>query len=164
VLESARGNYPEAIAAFEEARSAFESIGEGRGVALQEYHLGRTLDLAGRHREAARYLIRAKERVDPSDELTLARVLLRLGQACRSLGDRGQAKAALEGAVELMHRNDASFYEATAREALAQLASAEGDGPAAVGHLRLALAIYTALNSPRAERVRASLTELEAGA
>ena len=128
VLETARGNYEKAIAAFEQARSVFASIGEERGVALQDYHLGRTLDRSGEHRRAVDSLLRAADRIDPySDGLTFGRILLRLGEAYRSNGDAEHANAALKRALEVMRRSDAPFYEAMAREALAQIAHDAGD-------------------------------------
>ncbi len=154
VLETARGDYSEAIAAFKRARAIFQEVGETRGVALQDYHLGRSLDLAGRHREAVARLQQAAEGIDrASDSLTLGRVLLRLGEAYRSLGEVDRATPILEEATALMHDIGASFYEALARESLAGVARSTGAESLAREHLLEALAIYTQLRSPRADRV-----------
>jgi tetratricopeptide (TPR) repeat protein len=154
VLESDRGNYPEAIAAFKRARAIFQKVGETRGVALQDYHLGRSLDLAGRHREAIARLQQAAAGVNRgSDSLTLGRILLRLGEAYRSLGDVDRATPILEEAAVVMHEIGASFYEALARESLARVARSRGAESLAREHLLEALAIYKQLRSPRAERV-----------
>jgi tetratricopeptide (TPR) repeat protein len=161
VLESARGNYPEAISAFEEAREIFAALDNQRGIALQDYHLGRTLTISGANKRAVDCLLAAADRVDKSaDGLTFGRVLLRLGQAYQSLGELDEAKRALEQAIEVMQRSDAPFYEASARESLAQVSSASGDSTDAAEHLQGAFSIYMALNSPRAQRVSADLDAL----
>src|SRR5438105_1937507 len=122
VFYIARGEYEAAIATLEDARRSFEALGDVRGRALQEYHLGRAFDASGEHLRAVECLLRARELVDPDrDGLTLGRILLRLGEAYRSAGEAESAKTALGQALGVMRRNDAPFYEALAQEALAPL-------------------------------------------
>jgi tetratricopeptide (TPR) repeat protein len=161
-LEVERGNYSDAISAFEEARSAFESVGNVRGVALQDLGMGHALNLAGNPSRAVRCLLRAATLIDAEvDGLTFGRVLLRLGEAYRLLGDSGQARPVLENAVEVMRRNDAPLLEARARESLAEIDRESGDIPAAVSNLERALSIYSALSSPRTDLISAQLAQLQ---
>jgi tetratricopeptide (TPR) repeat protein len=164
VLEVARGNYDRAVGFYEQAREAFEAAGTQRGVALQEMGIGQALHLAGRSRSAIAPLTRAGELLDrDADALTYGRAVLRLGEAYRALGDREHAQAALEQAVEAMRESGAPLLEASAREALAELAREGGDTRAAASHLRRALSIYSALSSPRADLVGARLDEIASG-
>ena len=160
VFYIARGEYEAAIATLEDARRSFEALGDVRGRALQEYHLGRAFDASGEHLRAVECLLRARELVDPDrDGLTLGRILLRLGEAYRSAGEAESAKTALGQALGVMRRNDAPFYEALAQEALAPLEQQAGNPLAAREHLSSALSIYASLRSPRAQLVQAQLDQ-----
>jgi tetratricopeptide (TPR) repeat protein len=160
-LEVQRGNYPQAISAYEQARSAFEVVGNPRGVALQDLGMGHALNLSGDHRRAVECLLQAAELIDAEvDGLTFGRVLVRLGEAYSGLGDLGKAKQALRDAVEVMRQHDAPLYEARARESLAQIEHDEGDTQAAVSNLKRALSIYSLLRSPQADQIGARLDEL----
>ncbi len=161
VLAAARGHYAEAIEAFERARAVCEELESKRGIAIQEYHLGRVLDLDGQHRRAIASLVRAAGLVDPeTDGLTLGRVLLHLGDAQRAVGERDSAIESLGAAVEIMRSRRAPFYEAQARESLARVKRELGDDAAAREHLEKALEVYAALRSPRAGAVRLALAEV----
>jgi tetratricopeptide (TPR) repeat protein len=158
VLEINRGRYREAIAALEASRAIYRALDNPRGTAIQEYHLGRALDLAGQHKHAVSCFLRAVELIDGEhDGLTLGRVLLHLGDAHRAVGDIASARAALERACEIMSRHDAPFYEAMARDRLGALLKEGGDDAGARVHWQQALAIYSALGSPRAADVSARL-------
>ena len=164
VLEAARERYPEAIVAFERARAVCKELDSRRGVAIQEYHLGRVLDLAGRHRRAIESLLRAADLIDgETDGLTLGRVLLHLGEAQRAVGDRTLAVDSLNLAIEVMRTEEAPFYEALARERLARVKRELGEVGDAREHLERALTIYTALSSPRADEVKLALAETQGG-
>jgi tetratricopeptide (TPR) repeat protein len=161
VVHAARGKYRDAIAAYQQSRTAFEAAGNWRGVALQELGLGHALNLVGDHGQAIEHLLRAAELIDADvDGLTLGRVLLRLGEAYGALDDRDRAKRALADAAEVMRQNDAPLFEATALESLADVALEAGDVEDAVSHLRRALSIYVLLSSPRADVVDGRLDEL----
>jgi tetratricopeptide (TPR) repeat protein len=161
VVHAARGKYRDAIAAYQQSRTAFEAVGNRRGVALQELGLGHALNLVGDHGQAIEHLLRAAELIDADvDGLTLGRVLLRLGEAYGALDDRDRAKRALADAAEVMRQNDAPLFEATALESLADVALEAGDVGDAVSHLRRALSIYVLLSSPRADVVDGRLDEL----
>jgi tetratricopeptide (TPR) repeat protein len=158
VLEINRGRYREAIAELETSRRIYRELENPRGIAIQEYHLGRALDLAGQHEQAVSCFLRAAELIDSAhDGLTLGRVLLHLGDAHRALGDRASATGALEQACEIMRLHDAPFYEAMARERLASLFEEAGDDAGASASWQQALAIYDALGSPRAADVKVRL-------
>lgn len=158
VLAAARKSYREAIEAFERARSVCEERGSTRGIAIQEYHLGRVLSLDGQSRRAVLSLKRAASLIDPeSDGLTLGRVRLHLGEAQRALGERKQAAESLSSAIEIMRTEAAPFYEALARERLARVKREQGETEEARGHLEWALDVYTTLSSSRADQVRLAL-------
>ncbi len=164
ILNIDRERYPEAIAAFEHARATYQQLDDPRGIAIQEYHLGRALDLSGDHDEAVRSFLHAVDLIDADvDALTLGRVLLHLGDAYRALGDGKGATSALERALDIMQRHEAPFYAAMAQERLAEVKELDGDATAARQHLREALAIYAALGNPRAQEVTARMGEAPGG-
>ncbi|MBI5105908.1 MAG: hypothetical protein HZB46_13180 [Solirubrobacterales bacterium] len=165
VLELARGDHGAALAAYGEARDGFARLRNRRGTALGLYGLGQALRAAGDHAAAVEALAEARTLIDPAaDGLTLGRVMLRLGQAQHAFGDLASAQDALEEAQALMDLHGAPLYVARAREELASVAAAAGQRAEAVRQLEQAFAAYTALRSPRAERVRARLAELSGSA
>jgi tetratricopeptide (TPR) repeat protein len=163
ILDISRGRYSEAIEALEEARVAYEALESQRGVAIQEYHLGRALDLSGRHAEAVTRLRRAAELVDhEADGLTMGRVMIHLGEAQRACGELTDAAATLRIAIDLMRREDAPYYEALARENLARVQRDAGERGEARLSLEAALAIHEGMGSMRAMEVRRELTAVRA--
>ncbi len=92
-----------------------------------------------------------------SDGLTLGRVRIHLGNALRAVGKREAAAVVLQAAVETMAKEEAPFYEAQARESLAQVKHEMGDKGEARRQLEQALLVYVAADSPRAEEVRSAL-------
>jgi tetratricopeptide (TPR) repeat protein len=158
VLQIALERYPEAIAALERSRRVYEELGNDRGVALQEYHLGRALALGGDHARAVVSFSRAGKLIDPAaDGLIFARILLHEGESLGELGESEAAAASLERALGATVEHAIPFYEATVREHLGAIAAEQGDQAVARGHWDRALAIYTSLGSKRAERVSARL-------
>lgn len=165
ILDISRCHYSAAIEKLEESRAAYKRLGDRRGVAIQEYHLGRALDLAGRHEEAVSCLLRAAELVDSeADGLTLGRITIHLGEAQRACGDAEAAAATLRTAIDLMRREDAPYYEALARERLARVQRDAGESDAARLSLEAALSIHEALGSMRTVEVRRELAAVRAEA
>lgn len=161
VLEISRGAYRDAIAILEQARAAFGRQGYRRGVALQEYMLGRAYSGDGDHASAIEHLRQAERLVDPKlDVLTHGRILLRLGEgqlAARRLGD---AVKSLSAAVEVMRGAEALFYVASALEALADVRHVEGAKELERGELEAAVVVHRAVGNPRAEVIQTRLEQL----
>jgi len=153
-LDLDRGRFRDARAAYEGARAAFEALGVTRGVALEDYHLGRALAALGEHELAVESYVRATDLINPvEDELLLGRTLIYLAESYQAVGETQAAVESLNPALEIMSRNGLRYYEARAHEVLALLASETGDPDDAAEHWHLAHAIYDALSSPRARDV-----------
>jgi tetratricopeptide (TPR) repeat protein len=153
-LDLDRRRFRDARAAYEGARAAFEALGVTRGVALEDYHLGRALAALGEHDLAVESYVRALDRINPvEDELLLGRTLIYLAESYRVVGDTQAAVDSLNRALEIMRRNGLRYYEARALEVLALLASDSGDADAAAEYRHDAHAIYAALSSPRAQDI-----------
>jgi tetratricopeptide (TPR) repeat protein len=143
--------YPEALQVFREARAMFESIDGQRGVAIQDYFIGRVLMHMGEHGEALAALeasLATMRRID--DRLFIGRLLLRIGQTIRRDGRPREAKAILRDGIELLGSLGMRLEEAESYEELAAIADADSDAEAAAANRERARSIYRAIGHPKA--------------
>jgi tetratricopeptide (TPR) repeat protein len=146
------GELAEALAAFGAARDAFEAVGVRRGVALQDYHIGWSLVLAGDHMLALEPLDRAEAAMRAiGDAINVGRALTRKGEALMHLGQDDRARSALTDALRSLESAGVEFEQAEAYEALAALAERDGDSARARLHRQRAYRLYRELGHPRAQ-------------
>ncbi len=171
-----RGRYldqvaPEqAIAAYDRAQRLCESSGDERngprGAALAVYFRGCSRDAAGDHAAACTELADALDRfraLPEPDERMAARAQASLGRARFRDGRAAEASAALNDAVHALSAGGHAYYEADAREALAEVLQSLGLGTEARPHLVRALEIYRSGGSPRAREIESRLTGSDEG-
>ena len=151
MLEINREAFAAAIAPLTQARETFAANSYRRGVALQEYMLGRALTGMGDHARAIARLRGAEALVyRDADPVTHGRVLRRLGEAHRAAGRLNDAALVLGKALEVMSAANAPFYVATALEVLAGVRGEQGARDLQRRELNAALTVFAAMGSPRA--------------
>jgi tetratricopeptide (TPR) repeat protein len=145
------GKDERALRVFREARAMFEGFGGLRGMAIQDYFIGRALTSLGRYDEAVGALEEALEcmrKID--DRLFVGRILLRLAQAIRREGRLDEAEAVLADGLGVLAPLGMRLEEAESHEELAAIAEARRDAAAAADHRERAQAIYRSIGHPRA--------------
>jgi tetratricopeptide (TPR) repeat protein len=144
-------DHERALQTFREAREMFESFGDTRGMAIQDYFIGRALTAQGAYGEAQGALEQALARMQAIDDrLFVGRILLRRGQAIRRAGDLEAAEVVLREAIAVLAPLAMHLEEAESYEELAAIAQARGDSHAAAEHRGHAQDIYRAIGHPRA--------------
>lgn len=148
------GELAQALSAFGAARDAFQRVGVRRGVALQDYHIGWSLVLAGDDTLALEPLERAERAMrDIGDAINVGRALIRKGEALMNLGQDIQARTALGEALISLESAGVEFEQAEAHEALAVLAERDSDIARARAHRQRAYRLYRDLGHPRAQEL-----------
>jgi tetratricopeptide (TPR) repeat protein len=151
------GEYPQALTAFGEARAGFQACGVKRGVALQDYHIGWCLVLAGDDELALDPLKRAEMAMRQIDDpINVGRALVREGEALTHLGQDIPAGEALEQALVVLEGAGVEFEQAEAHETLAALAERASDLDCARVHRQRAYRLYRQLGHPRADELLTS--------
>lgn len=149
--------YAEALVAFRESRAMFESFGGTRGMAIQDYFIGRALTGHGKYEEALEVLERALSCMRAiDDQLFIGRILLRRGQAEREHGCLEQAEATLRDGIEILGPLGMRLEEAESYEALAAIADSRAENEEAAAYRHDAYRIYRAIGHPRAGELAAT--------
>jgi tetratricopeptide (TPR) repeat protein len=145
------GDYDRALEAFWSARAMFESFGGTRGMAIQDYQIGRALTQKGASTEAEEPLRRAlKTMLSIDDRLFVGRILLRLGEMNWQKGELAEAETLTRRASEILTSLRMRLEEAQAHELLGAIADAGGRTEEAIAHRRAAYLIYRDMDHPRA--------------
>jgi tetratricopeptide (TPR) repeat protein len=161
VLLINQGRYPDAIQTLESSLAAFEALANRRGCAIQHYHLGRALLLAGEAERGRNAFQQSLALLDPEkDGLTYGRSLLHLADALSALDERSAAIETLQRAEATFARYETPYYVALAREAMGDCYLQSTEPERARESLQVALAIFELLGSPRAARLTARLADL----
>jgi tetratricopeptide (TPR) repeat protein len=148
------GELAKALSAFGAARDAFQRVGTRRGVALQDYHIGWSLVLAGDDALALEPLDRAERAMrEIDDTINVGRTLIRRGEALMNLGQDEQARITLSEALKWLESAGVEFEQAEAHEALAALAERDSDIARARAHRHRAYRLYRELGHPRAQEL-----------
>jgi tetratricopeptide (TPR) repeat protein len=152
------GRAEEAVDNVLRALEIFTEVGDLPGQAHARFDLGRVLCSAGRLRDAVEQLEQAIELARSMDDpvLTLS-VHNELGDALRRRGSVAQAEQSYRAALTLAADQGDSYGLARANEGIAHLLADAGDRAAAHDLWRTALAGYTELGVPEAERIRSLL-------
>ena len=146
-----KGEYDQAIAAFEEAREIGVIVDSNRGVALQDYFIGWALIEKGEYEDALGPLTESLERMRKAeDKMFVGRLLLRLGQAQRGSGSMDEAETTLAEGMKVLRSLKMKIEEAETYDELAVLAEVRGRRAAADAQRERAQAIYRKLGHPRA--------------
>ncbi|MGW3472754.1 tetratricopeptide repeat protein [Saccharopolyspora sp. NPDC000995] len=153
-----RGEFDGAVENFERSRRLNEELGRRRGMALQEYLMGKSFSGLGRHDEALEVLRAALERIAEftEDKRTPGQIRVAAARAHQALGQHEQAIKLIRDAISATRERQASFDLAEPLELLADSLTATGQ-PGARDCLEEALAIYEQAQSPKRERVQRKL-------
>ncbi len=130
-------------AALQSARRTLElteSLGLKQFVPVDTYNLGLFTLVAGNATEAVALFRRARDGVNPNDQVLVRELNFNLGNALRSVGDTAEARKALEVALDLALKTRDVPKGLRIRETLADLSLAAGDRDAARAMLGAALA------------------------
>jgi tetratricopeptide (TPR) repeat protein len=145
------GNYPHALSTFREAREMFQSIDGHRGVAIQDYNIGRVLIHMGDYSDALVALKSALKTMRAIDDrLYIGRILLRSGQAISKAGLSEDAEATLREGISVLAPLGMRLEEAESYEELATLAENSDDAIHAAEYRDCARGIYRMIGHPRA--------------
>ncbi|WP_198681091.1 NB-ARC domain-containing protein [Lentzea terrae] len=149
--------------AYEQAIHRNQEAGERRGVAIATYFLGCAMSSRGDQTNALRTLKQAHRLLlEVNDQRMAGRGAISLGLAFLRDGNTTAARERLLDAVEYFSGSEATYYEAQAREALADVAVESGDPALAREQLERVLLIRQASGAPDAAAVAARLRELPA--
>jgi tetratricopeptide (TPR) repeat protein len=157
------GRYPEAIGYVRKALDLHRALGERDGEAYDLNNLGLIQLRLGRHRDAVRHLRHALAlHVETGNRPGEAMVHNDLGEAMLTTRRDSDALTHYTAALAISSEVDDRFEQARAHEGLARLYDT-GDDVRAHRHRNEALAIYTAMGSAHADKVRAMLKRAQDG-
>ncbi|MEU2183488.1 NB-ARC domain-containing protein [Streptomyces thermolilacinus] len=135
LLKSETGDLTGAAEDFATSRAIHREIGNGYGVLLQTYLLGRTALRRGAYEEAVRHLEDAHaSAVEQRRERMTSRTGFELGRALRLAGRSREAYALVEAALDGARARGSRTDEVRVREELALLADEHGDAATAERH------------------------------
>jgi len=145
-----RGDAGNALLRFQEARGMFVTAKSGRGVAIQDYQIGKCfLALGANERALAPLREAAAACLAFEDDITLGRVLRRLGEALLRLDRNEEARRSFDDAMAIAERLDLRHDQAQLLESQAELADAEGDAVEARRRRESAGRMYRVMGHPR---------------
>jgi tetratricopeptide (TPR) repeat protein len=158
IMRFERGDVAWALQGFRESRRMWEACGEARGVAIQDYQIGKCLIQLGSSEAALAHLRLARDTFARlGDEIIEGRALRRQGEALLALTRSPEAREALLGALAIAERLELRHDQAQVLEALAAVADAEAEPALAHVHRERAHQLYKEMGHPRASAVLAAL-------
>jgi tetratricopeptide (TPR) repeat protein len=152
------GRFAQAIDCLTESRRMCHALGSGRGVALQDYLLGKAYAAVGRPALARDHLVAAA--AHPSlahDDLMRARIRLALGIFHVGDDDVNEGLRILDGVIDAVGELGAVDLEVAALIAAADAEASVANGAAERDYLIRASVVLTDPDDPRAIRVVARL-------
>ncbi|MCU1400765.1 MAG: afsR10 [Acidimicrobiales bacterium] len=149
-----RGDAVGALDRFRVSRVGHDRAGSVRGVAIEDYLIGKCLMELGDYQAALAALDDAHRGcAEVGDDVLDGRVNRRRGQALAKAARLDDAVSAFIEALEIATRLGTRFDEAQALEELAITHAARGDSVASIEFARRAFTAYDALGHPRARVV-----------
>jgi tetratricopeptide (TPR) repeat protein len=151
IMHYERGDIPGALSRFQEARAMFAACRANRGVAIQDYQIGKCLLELGAAEKALGPLALANGTFsDIDDEIILGRVLRRQGEALFALSRLADARGQLNEAMAIAERLNLRHDQAQIFECLADIAEADRRPSEASQCREAAHLIYLEMGHPRA--------------
>ncbi|MGC0416062.1 tetratricopeptide repeat protein [Embleya sp. AB8] len=145
MLHSARGDWAGAAADFEASREVHRAIDNRYGVLLTTYRLGEAVAALGDPAQAAELLEEARDMaIDQNRARMTARTGFALGKALHALGRNTEARPLYDFSLTAARKRGAHADEARILDALAEVATAEGDEAGARAHREAAHTIRAA--------------------
>jgi tetratricopeptide (TPR) repeat protein len=145
-------DYTKALDAFRQSRDMFASIDGRRGVAIQDYNIGRVLIDTGEYQEAITSLETALSTMRAiDDKLYIGRILLRLGQAAAHETELEKAERTLHEAISVLAPLGMRLEEAESYDELAAIAETSNRAAIAAERRERAQNIYRAIGHPKAD-------------
>jgi tetratricopeptide (TPR) repeat protein len=142
-LRAARGDWLAAAADFERSLALHRAIPNPYGVLLQSHLLGRAMRRLGRLDRAAELLEAAHAMAQRHERRRMiGRTACELAAVCQEQGEWERASELYERALAHARERHSEDNEARVRTALAELAEAAGDAPAARAHRDAVRAIH----------------------
>jgi DNA-binding SARP family transcriptional activator/tetratricopeptide (TPR) repeat protein len=152
------GRYQQAVGHHRQALALFRETGNRNGEAHALGNLGVAELRWQRHQHAAGHLRQALTLFrETSDTAGEAEALNGLGELLLATGQPGDARAQHAAALVLTGQIGDKYEQARAHDGLARCYHAAGDPGRTVRHWQEALALYSYLDAPEAEQVRAHL-------
>ena len=153
-----RGAADEALRAAQESLELGEQLNSVPIMAYAMSIKGRALLDLGDLEEAERTLHTAEGLATRlHDEVLRGAVVAHLALLAQHRGQDEQARSGFEQARDIAAAVGATFEQASASDALAELALAAGDAGSARAHWQAALSVFESMGSPEAARVRSRL-------
>jgi tetratricopeptide (TPR) repeat protein/DNA-binding XRE family transcriptional regulator len=160
-LNLARGQLTEAAAFFEQSLVIFRRIDFSRGVAAETCNLGEVSLRQGHYQQAISYLRQALVQMRETGFLQAEVQALRiLAEALNGTGQPAAARAELTTALRLATETGNTFQQASTHRELADSCHQAGQHEQARDHWRQALVLYTQLEDPEADKIRAQLAAI----
>jgi len=158
VIEQRVGQYQQATSHLTQALALCRETGDRTGQAAALVNLGIADQRQGKHEQATSHLTQAlalfRETGDRAGE---AGSLNSLGQVSLATGQLGHARSQHVSALDLASQIGDKYEQARAHHGLGCACHAADDASQARRHWQKALALYTRLNAPEADDVRAQL-------
>ncbi len=152
-----RGDTSEALREFRRARELYRRADRARGIAIQDYHIGKCLVQLGAPADAIDPIEAAISTFHHlGDDIIGARALRLLGVALTRIGRQDDADESLHRALDAMNRLGLKHDQAVTFEALAELAEDRANVEAAHSYRTQAFERYQDIGHPRATMVRAA--------
>ena len=146
-----RGDFDGALEYYRRSRDMQQGIGRIRGVALCTRRIGDILGRLGHPHEAVAELRKAAAMMEQlGDETQHARALMEIGKNWLRAEMADDAAPPLEQALAMMRAFGSPYYQAEILGNLARVAQARGDVDTARAHYREAIALYAAVEDPKA--------------
>jgi tetratricopeptide (TPR) repeat protein len=146
-----RGQITDALDRFRVARVWSETVGNARGVAIQDYQIGKCLLASGETEEALDALHSARVVFEQlGDGVLESRVRRREAEALETVERWSEASVAVDEAIRVARELDQPFDEASASEVAARIASHE-DPSKVAAFLADAFRSYRRIGHPRAQ-------------
>ena len=155
------GRLADALEHHRRALELVQHIGDRCAEGYTLGYLGAVHQRMSEHADALEHHHRGLEIADEiGDDHLTAELLNHLGDALLASSPPLDALGCYQRALTITHRTGNRYQRGHAHNGIAAVLAAAGDTPAARGHWEQALALYTELNVPEADEVRAQLARL----
>ncbi|MEM7077241.1 MAG: CHAT domain-containing tetratricopeptide repeat protein [Pseudomonadota bacterium] len=146
-LQFQKGNYPQALAYFEQTRAYFGRTDDPHNTSSAENNIAEVYRLTGRFDEAITLFNQSyKQAIAQESPRTQARALQRIGMTYASMGAHNRSAGYLRRALDVSQRHNLRI-EGDLQLQLGQTARQTGDRQQAIEHLQKAITLYESSNA-----------------